>query len=387
MHWTELEKLLHEAQVSAEPMETTESRVAVESGADRRRTDVLLIYNPEAGPRGELRRDLERVVAYLDERGWRVAIRATRKPGDATELARAAVAACCKAVLVAGGDGTVHEVVNGLVGSDAAMGVLPVGTGNVWAKEVGLPTLGLTQPDRLLTAARMLVDGEVRWVDVGRVGDRYFLNSAGVGIDASVAAQVEPRTRTAKQWGGVVPYLVAGLSIARDFRGARSTIVVDGRTIRTTMLLVVVSNIQLYGGVVKMTPEARLDDGLLDLRIFRGMGSAWVFRHVAGVFTHRHLRDPMVSHYQGRHITIYTDEPFLVQLDGEPAGMTPISVEVVPRSLRVLVPRAAAADLFAHSPDGRPVLPSRPPRSRFQRICDLGSRLRDVVEANQRDRT
>jgi YegS/Rv2252/BmrU family lipid kinase len=387
MHWIELEKLLHETYDSAGSQDATESLDAAASGDDPRRTDVLLIYNPTAGPRGELRRDLERVVAYLKERGWRVAIRATRQPGDATELARVAVAARCKAVLVGGGDGTVHEVVNGLVGSETAMGVLPVGTGNVWAKEIGLPTLGFTQPDRLLAAARMLVDGEVRWVDVGRAGERYFLNSAGVGIDATVVAQMEPRTRTAKKLGGVLPYLVAGLSIARDFRGARSTIVVDGRAVHTTMLLVVVSNIQLYGGVVKMTPEARLDDGLLDVRIFRGMGPAWVFRHVAGVFTHRHLRDPMVSHYQGRDIAIYTAVPFPVQLDGEPVGMTPLSIEVVPRSLRVLVPRAAAADLFAHSADGRPVLPSRPPRSRFQPLRDLGLRVRGAVETNKREGT
>jgi diacylglycerol kinase (ATP) len=156
MHWTQLERMLRE----------TRDHVEVED--DPRRTDALLIYNPIAGPRAELRRDLDRVVGYLTERGWHVTIRATRKAGDATELARAAVAARCKAVLVAGGDGTVHEVVNGLVGSDTAMGVLPVGTGNVWAKEIGLPTLGLTQIDRLLAAARMLVDGEVRWVDVGR---------------------------------------------------------------------------------------------------------------------------------------------------------------------------------------------------------------------------
>ena len=387
MHWTELERLLQETYDSAGQQDAAELRDADGSGDDPRRTDVLLIYNPTAGPRGELRRDLERVVAYLEERGWRVAIRATRQPGDATELARVAVAARCKAVLVGGGDGTVHEVVNGLVGSETAMGVLPVGTGNVWAREIGLPTLGFTQSDRLLAAARMLVDGEVRWIDVGRIGERFFLNSAGVGIDATVAAQVEPRTRTAKQLGGVLPYLVAGLSIARDFRGVGSTVVVDDRMVRTTMILIVVSNIQLYGGVVKMTPEARLDDGLLDVRIFRGMGRSWVFRHVAGVFTHRHLRDPMVSHYQGRHIVIDTTEPVPVQLDGEPVGETPISIEVVPRSLRVLVPRAAGADLFSRSADGRPVLPSRPPRSRLQPLHNLGSRVRGAVETNKRSRS
>ncbi len=374
MHWTHLERMLRE------------TRDSVQLDDDPRRTDVLLIYNPTAGPRGELRRNLDRVVGYLTERGWHVTIRATRKPGDATELARAAVAARCKAVLVAGGDGTIHEAVNGLVGSDTALGVLPIGTGNVWAKEIGLPTLGLTQIDRLLAAARMLVDGEVRWVDVGRANGRFFLNCAGVGIDSTVAAHVEPRTRVAKQLGGILTYVVAGLSIARDFGGVRSTIIIDGRVIRTMMLLVVVSNIQLYGGLVKMSPEARLDDGLLDIRVFKGMGAAWIFRHLAGVFTNRHLRNPMVSHYQGRRVSIYTAEPFPLQLDGEPVGMTPVSLEVVPRALRVLVPRAAPADRFAHNGDGMPIMPSRPPRSRFQRIYELGLLMRDRVETYRHPR-
>ena len=371
MYWRKLERWWQE----------TQGRQQVED--DPRRTDALLIYNPAAGPRGELRRDLERVVGYLGERGWNVTIRPTRKPGDATELAQAAVAARCKAVLVAGGDGTIHEVVNGLVGSDTAMGVLPVGTGNVWAKEIRLPTLTLAQRDRLLSAARMLLDGEVRWMDVGRAGKRYFLIYASVGIDSSVAAKLEPRTRASKQLG-VLAYLAAGVRVARNFGGVPSTIVIDGRTIRAKIIFVVVSNIQLYGGLVKMTPEARLDDGLLDIRVFKGMGPAWVFRHVAGVFTNRHLRDPMVSHYQGRRVTVYTTEPFPIQLDGEPVETTPLSVEVVPKALRVLVPKAMPDELFCEG--GYSVLVSRPPRSRFQRLYDTGLRLRDLAQIAMRSK-
>ncbi|MCP4515999.1 MAG: hypothetical protein GY824_12325, partial [Delftia sp.] len=138
----------------------------------------------------------------------------------------------------AGGDGTIHEVVNGLVGSNTALGVLPVGTGNVWAKEIGLPTLTLlAQRDRLLAAARMLVDGQVRRVDVGRAGEHYFLVGAGVGFDSTVTAQIEPRTRATKQLGGLA-YLSVGLWIARDFGGVRSTIVIDDHTIRTKIILI-----------------------------------------------------------------------------------------------------------------------------------------------------
>jgi diacylglycerol kinase (ATP) len=291
-------------------------------------------------------------------------------------------------VLVAGGDGTVHEVVNGLVGSDTAMGVLPLGTGNIWAKEIGLPTpLTLTHPDWLLAAARMLVDGEVRWVDVGRVGEKYFLNCAGVGFDSTVISQIEPRTRTTKHLG-LRAYLSAGIWIARDFGGVRSTIVIDDHAIRTKIIMVFVTNIRYHSGMFSLTPEAHVDDGLLDVRIFKGMGPAWVMRHIAGVFTRRHFRDPAVSHYQGRQVTIYTDEPFPLQLDGEPVGMmTPVSLEVVPRALRVLVPRAVPQGLFTRSSDGRSILPTRPPRSRVQRFYDLSFRLRDTVQTFTRPRT
>ncbi len=330
-----------------------EEEVALTASSELRQKDLdaLLIYNPTAGPR-DVRRELDRVIGYLERRGWQVALRETTKTGDATLFAQEAVAARCKAVFVAGGDGTINEVVNGLVGSSVAMGVLPVGTGNVWAKELGLPTYTLTHPGRLVEAAQRLSDGDVRWVDVGRAGSRYFLLWGGVGIDAEVTFFLEPRPRRTKRLGALA-YLVAGLMVARDFQGVRTTVIVDDRTIRTRTILILVSNIQLYGGLVRITPEARLDDGLLDVRIFKGVGLRWVLRHVVGVFTSRHLRDPKVVHFRGRRVAVYTAEPAPVQVDGEPIGTTPILFEVVPRALRVLVPRDVSPRLFCHGVDGQ----------------------------------
>ena len=330
-----------------------EEEVALTTSSElgREAPDALLIYNPTAGPR-DVRRELDRVLGYLERRGWRVRLRETTKTGDATPFAQEAVARRCKAVFVAGGDGTINEVVNGLVGSPVAMGVLPVGTGNVWAKELGLPTYTLTHPGRLVEAVQRLSDGDVRWVDVGRAGSRYFLLWGGVGIDAEVTFFLEPRPRRTKRLGALA-YLAAGLMVARDFQGVRTTVVVDDRTIRTRTILILVSNIQLYGGLVRITPEARLDDGLLDVRIFKGVGMRWVLRHLIGVFTSRHLRDPKVVHFRGRRVAVYTAEPAPVQVDGEPIGTTPILFEVVPRALRVLVPSDVSPRLFCHGVDGR----------------------------------
>ena len=163
-------------------------------------------------------------------------------------------------VLVAGGDGTVCEAVNGLVGSRVALGVLPTGTGNVWAKELGLPVFTLLNPNRLLVAAHLSTEAKTRAIDVGRANDRYFLLFAGLGLDAQVAHDMEPRERATKQ-SGLLPYLVASVLVAVEFYGVRTTVVVDGKVIKGRSLFILVSNAQLYGGVLRITPEAQLDDG------------------------------------------------------------------------------------------------------------------------------
>ena len=117
-----------------------------------------LIYNPTAGPR-DVRRDLERVCSYLNRCGWSVELQLTRKSGDAVVLARAAAHAGCDVAIAAGGDGTVNEMVNGLVGTQTALGVLPVGTGNMWAKQLRIPTYTLANPLRLQEAAAGLAEG------------------------------------------------------------------------------------------------------------------------------------------------------------------------------------------------------------------------------------
>ena len=129
----------------------------------------MLIFNPAAGAR-EVERELEQVVAYWEGRGWQVSFRETQGAGDATTFAREAVATSCQAVFVAGGDGTVSEVADGLAGSDVALGVLPAGVGNVWALEMGIPTPSPLRRHPLLDAAEVLVEGEIRRIDLGRAG-------------------------------------------------------------------------------------------------------------------------------------------------------------------------------------------------------------------------
>ncbi|MFQ5594337.1 MAG: diacylglycerol/lipid kinase family protein, partial [Anaerolineae bacterium] len=317
-----------------------------------------LIYNPEAGQHNGHRRVLE-TVAFLREQGWVLAVLETKRPGDVNRYAGQAVGEGAEAVLVVGGNGTVNSAVNALVGSDVALGVLPMGTGNVWAAELGLiPTpTPFYRPDPL-AAARLLAGGEQRWIDLGRATatrddgskqTRHFVLWAGVGFDAAVARLVETEFRQVKRRLGPFSFLVVGIDTALHYPGTRATIRFDGQVLEERIVLVIVSNAQLYGGAVRLSPNARLDDGWLNAHIFKGQGLLTLLRHLISVLTRRHRRDPNVAAYDIRHMTIETAEPLQVQVDGEPFGTTPISLEVVPRALKILVPPDVPQVLFSES--------------------------------------
>ena len=185
----------------------------------------LLIFNPMAGQR-DVRSELDEAVAYLTERGWQIDVRETRGGGDATAYARQGVAAGCEAVIVAGGDGTIGEAVNGLAGSETALGVLPVGTANVWALEMHIPARTPLHPYRLIDSARPLHRGRIRRVDLGRAGERYFLLWSGVGLDAVVTEGVDPEI---KKRLGPLAFALPGVQAATSFRSTRARLVIDGR--------------------------------------------------------------------------------------------------------------------------------------------------------------
>jgi YegS/Rv2252/BmrU family lipid kinase len=307
--------------------------------------NAVLIHNPTAGPR-EVEDELDLVVEYLSDCGWHIRRCVTEQAGQAIELARQAAKDGMDAVLVAGGDGTLSEAVNGLVGSRTALGVLPAGTGNVWAKELGLPAFTLTNPNRLLVTAHLLNEAKTRAIDVGRANDRHFLLFAGLGLDAQVAHGIEPRERVTKRLG-LLPYLVASVLVTFQFYGVRTTVVVDGKkVIKGRSLFILISNVQLYGGLLRITPEARLDDGLLDVAIFNGVGPTYTLGHFLRILGGRHLQDPSVRYLRARRVMVDCAKPWPVQIDGDPIGTTPMTFQVVPRALRVLIPSTAPSSLF-----------------------------------------
>jgi diacylglycerol kinase (ATP) len=309
--------------------------------------DAELIYNPVAGP-WDSQSAMRLVCRFLARHGWSVSLQTTQKSGDAARIARQAADRGRDVVIVAGGDGTVNEAVNGLVGTETALAVLPVGTGNLWAKQLRLPTHSVTAPLRLYDVTAGLLSAEPRKIDLGCVDGHHFLCWAGIGLDAEVTKGLEPRDRHTKRLG-VIPYAVATVLVARHFQGFRTWVQVDGHTVRGRALMVLVSNIRQYAGYFNIATQARIDDGLLDVFIFKGMGFPYAIRHLLTVIGRRHLSDPSVVHRQARTVSITTETLAQVQVDGDPVGVTPVEIAVVPRALTVLAPPSTPKCLFSEA--------------------------------------
>lgn len=289
---------------------------------------VLIVFNPTAGSAGALEQQLEDAAAIWRARGWDVSIEPTKESGDATRIARKAAADGYDAVVAAGGDGTINEVINGLAGTQTALATLPAGTVNVWARELGLPL----QP---AAAAEILCDAVTRSIDLGKAGDRYFLLMAGVGFDAAITSQVRPEE---KKRFGPFAYVLRGFSLFGRMRGTRARLILDGREIGGRLLWVLVGNSQLYGGLVKITHRASIDDGLLDVCVIRGNNLYSAPLHILSILLRRFSMDPEIEYYRARKVQVIPRKPMPVQVDGDPMGYAPITLEVMPGALRALMP-------------------------------------------------
>jgi YegS/Rv2252/BmrU family lipid kinase len=313
----------------------------------------LIIFNPLAGQAETLERELDYATQIWQERSWFVERRATRHAGDGTALAREAAEQGYELVVAAGGDGTINEVINGLALTDTALATLPLGTMNVWARELGIPL----QPG---AAAERLLDCSIHTIDLGRVGERYFLLMAGIGLDASITASMDSQQ---KRRLGALAYVLRGIQLASGVRGTRTRITLDGKSLRRRVLQLVIGNSQLYGGLVKITDKATINDGLLDICVLRGDNVFNAIQHTIAILRQRHTYDPKIDYYRARTITVIANPRLAVQVDGDPIGFTPVTLQVVPGALRALIPNHLSDTALLTLSDGASHDLSRTPSS------------------------
>lgn len=293
---------------------------------------VLFIVNPAAG-KGRAKREWERIAPRLAELS-QFDVQFTTAPGEATRLAREAASQGYDRIASVGGDGTLFEVVNGVCGTGAALAILPGGTGNDYAKCVGLPT-------DMLEAATVALRGSERMVDVGRSSSGiYFINVAGAGFDAEVAANVN---RYPKHLGGTIPYVMGILKTMWQFVPQEMEIELDDRVITQKSLLIAIGLGKSYGAGMKITPDADVSDGLFDVCIGGDLGRLELLGLLPQLYKGTHVTHPKVEMARCSRIAVRSTGPIAAQADGELIGSLPLELSVLPGHLRLVVSDASQA--------------------------------------------
>ncbi len=291
-------------------------------------------------------RELQEAAVWLTDHGLPTEIALTVRPGHAAELAREAAESGMDLVIAAGGDGTVNDVVQGLAGTQTALGVLPMGTVNVWAREMAIPLNPVLAREVLLTGVR-------RRIDLGRAGSRYFLLMAGVGFDAEVARRVE-RSRLKRAGLKFLDYVATAGRLGVTHPSAKIWMRSDGTRRSVNAIMVLIGNTRLYGGALTFAKRAIADDGWLDVVVLRSGGLAYRAAVFVRALFRRASLGPRVQYLRCRTVRLESHVPLPVQIDGEVIGTLPMTFSIAPRALTVVVPRGAADELFSQSPLASP---------------------------------
>jgi diacylglycerol kinase (ATP) len=285
---------------------------------------ILAVFNPAAG--GEKRARFEHAVDAIRKMGGHVTVMETNAPGHAERIARDVKAEEFDIIAAAGGDGTVNEIINGLSGKDIPLGLIPLGTANVLADEIGLGR-------DIDKAARALVFGVIKPIRVGRANGRRFTMMAGAGFDANVVDSVSLRL---KKLIGPLAYVWQSAVQAATDRFESCDVVIDGRAYKTVS--VVACNGRRYGGPFVAAPNASLCDDSFQVLLMNGRGWLSVLRYGVNLMLGRLTKLSDVQLIAGRDVTVRGNSKQPVQADGDIVAHLPLTVTIDPTPVRLVHP-------------------------------------------------
>lgn len=307
----------------------------------------MVICNPVSGS-GKAPVALGVLTYMLDREGVRYVSEFSRRRGDPARLARSAVRMGCSAIVGIGGDGTLFEIVNGVMNradpNDAgigresvAVGLLQAGRGSDFGRSAGVPADIEAASHRILEGRTQLTDlGHVTYTtSKGGEQSRFFANAAGLGFDGEVTVRANAAPRVL---GGTVPYLSSLLATLGTYRNKQVTVRVDeGDEWHARVNSIVVANGQFFGGGMRVAPDASLSDGLFDVIVAGDFGKIDLVRTVPRLYVGTHVTHPKVNVMRGRVVRVNSPERMLLQADGEVLGMAPATFRIVPEALRLIV--------------------------------------------------
>lgn len=285
-----------------------------------------IIVNPVAG-KGRTTTLIEKVSSMLRERKVKFEFALTKAPGDATELTREATKEGWQVIVSLGGDGTASEVIGGLVDSDLALGIIPCGTGNDFARSLGVPV-------NIEQAVHTLFAGKKRKIDIGWERDQIFANIASIGF----SCEVTRRANAMKRLQGSFAYLAATYKTLSSLKAEPVRIELDDEIIETKVISVTISNMKYAGGGMVFAPNAILDDGLFDICIVGEIGKFSFALTFPQMYRNTGAKHPALSRYRSRVVRIFTERAVDKMFDGNINGKTPLEAKVLPKAIDVLVP-------------------------------------------------
>lgn len=277
---------------------------------------IFLIINKYAG-HGKGDKAVKMVVPFLKDNGCRVEYEFTESPGHATELARKASAEGFELVVAVGGDGTVNETALGLMGTETVMGIIPMGSGNGLARELGLSM-------NMMKSARSLIQGANLLMDVCRLNEQRFLCTSGIGFDAQVAYKMSKASSR-----GFLKYVQLTVLESISFKPLAVKMTIDGATLEKNVFLITFANASQFGNNAFIAPGASMTDGLIDVVVVRKFAKIWMPVFAVALFSKLVPRLPFVECYKASKIELQLAETPYYHFDGEPGNLSiPASIEM-----------------------------------------------------------
>lgn len=289
-----------------------------------------LIYNPSAG-REQVKRQLPYILERLENVGYEASAHATTGKYCAKRAARLAAERNFDLVIAAGGDGTINEVINGLAELPyrPKLGIIPAGTTNDFARAIEVPRSSIE------AACDVICNGYEMPIDIGKVGEQYFINIAGGGTLTELTYEVPSKLKTMI---GQLAYYAKGIEKLPKIHPVNVRIEYDGKLFEGEIMLFLVSNTNSVGGFERLAPGALVNDGMFDLLILRKTNLADFVRLASAAVRGDHLNDPSVVYVQANRIKVYVDEVVHLNLDGEYGGMLPSEFVNLRHHFQMLVP-------------------------------------------------
>ncbi len=305
----------------------------------------FVLVNPVAG-NGEGEKEWDKISCLLGQNGFPFTHQFTLRKYHAIELVSEVVNEGIDKVIVVGGDGTLNEAVNGIfaqtriASNEVLLGMIPVGTGNDWGRMFHIPHNYEKAITILKKGKTFLQDtGLVRYINGGEEKSRYFINIAGLGFDARVVKKANKQKEEGKH--GVLLYFLNIFTTLMNYKSTRVSIEVDGKPVfENSVLSISLGNGRYAGGGMLQTPDAKPDDGLLDLTVIKDMGKLRVITSLKKLYDGHILDHPSIEGFTGKRIRIDSDPPIYAETDGESLGHTPVEFEILPKSLQVVVGEA-----------------------------------------------